>query len=123
MSFLIFIAAGFFSGLLGGMGMGGGTVLIPVLTLLCGVGQHVAQAANLISFLPMAAFSLSVHKKHGLIKTDGLLWIILPAAATSAFGGLFAMFLPAALLKKLFGFFLIALSVFTAFSALPSAKK
>ncbi len=123
MSFIIFVAAGFFSGLLGGMGMGGGTVLIPVLTLFCGVNQHVAQAANLISFLPMAAFSLSVHRKHGLIKTDGLLWLILPAVATSALGGLFAMMLPAMLLRKLFGVFLIALSVVTAFAAFPEAGK
>ena len=123
MSFIILVAAGFFSGLLGGMGMGGGTVLIPVLTLFCGVNQHVAQAANLISFLPMSAFSLSVHRKHGLIKTDGLLWLILPAVATSVLGGLLAMMLPATLLRKLFGFFLVALSVATAFAALPKSRK
>lgn len=123
MSFLIFAAAGFFSGLLGGMGMGGGTILIPVLTLFCGVNQHVAQAANLISFLPMAAFSLSVHKKQGLIKTEGLLWLILPAVITSAAGGLLAMVLPALLLRRLFGAFLTALAAATAFSVFSSAKK
>ena len=63
--------AGFVSGLIGGMGMGGGTIMIPALTVFCGVSQHAAQVTNLISFLPMSAFSLAVHKKQGLIKIDG----------------------------------------------------
>ena len=54
MSFIFYLLAGFVSGLFGGMGMGGGTVLIPVLTLFFGVEQHIAQATNLIAFLPMA---------------------------------------------------------------------
>lgn len=83
MSFIFYLLAGFVSGLLGGMGMGGGTVLIPVLTLFFGVEQHIAQATNLIAFLPMAAFSLNVHKKKGLLKTDGVWWIVVPALLTS----------------------------------------
>ena len=63
MSFILFLVAGFFSGMLGGMGMGGGTVLIPTFTILLGVEQHVAQATNLIAFLPMALFTLKLHKR------------------------------------------------------------
>ena len=111
MSFILYIAAGFFAGLLGGMGMGGGTVLIPVLSILFGVEQHVAQATNLIAFLPMAAFSLNVHKRKGNLKTQGLGWLIIPALLTSVAGGLVAAFLPAAVLKRLFGVFLIILAV------------
>ena len=111
MSFILFLIAGFFSGILGGMGMGGGTILIPVLTVILGVEQHVAQATNLIAFLPMAAFSLKVHKDNGLLKTNGLGWIIIPALATSVAAGFFASLLPSEVLKKLFGALLIALSV------------
>ena len=46
MSFILYLLAGFFSGMLGGMGMGGGTVLIPALTILFRVEQHIAQATN-----------------------------------------------------------------------------
>ena len=53
--------------MLGGMGMGGGTVLIPALTVILGVEQHVAQATNLIAFLPMALFTLKIHKENGLL--------------------------------------------------------
>lgn len=93
------------------MGMGGGTILIPALTIFTGVGQHVAQATNLIAFLPMAAISLNVHKKSGLVGGSDVLWIILPAVAASILGGTAAAFLPGEVLKKLFGIFLLALAV------------
>ena len=111
MSFLIFLVAGFFSGIIGGMGMGGGTILIPALTVLFGVEQHIAQATNLIAFLPMSAFSLKVHKDNGLLKTDGLVWIVLPAVIASVCTGLLAAVLPSEILRKLFGAFLVFLSV------------
>lgn len=111
MSFILFLVAGFFSGVLGGMGMGGGTVLIPALTVIFGVEQHIAQATNLIAFLPMAAFTLKVHKENGLLKTEGLGWIVVPALLTSVAAGFVAALLPSVVLKKLFGAFLVGLSV------------
>ncbi|MDE6597431.1 MAG: TSUP family transporter [Clostridia bacterium] len=111
MSFILFLIAGFFSGLLGGMGMGGGTILIPVLTVFMGVEQHVAQATNLIAFLPMAAFTLKIHKENGLLKTQGLLSLVIPAVLASVAAGFVAALLPSVVLKKLFGAFLVALSV------------
>jgi hypothetical protein len=111
MSFLIYIVVGFFAGLLGGMGMGGGTLLIPALTIVLGVEQHVAQATNLIAFIPMSFFSLSVHKSEGLLRTDGLLSIIIPAVLSSVIFGLVSVLLTGATLKKLFGAFLVSLAI------------
>lgn len=111
MSFILFLIAGFFAGLLGGMGMGGGTVLIPALTIFLGVEQHAAQATNLIAFLPMAAFTLNVHRRNGLLKTRGLLSIVIPAVTFSVATGFAAAFLPPEILKKLFGAFLVLLAV------------
>ncbi len=111
MSFILYLLAGFFSGMLGGMGMDGGTILIPALTILFGVEQHIAQATNLIAFLPMAAFSLRVHKDKGNLKTQGVWWIVVPAVLTSVAGGLAASLLPAAVLRKLFGAFLVFLAL------------
>lgn len=93
------------------MGMGGGTILIPVLTVFMGVEQHVAQATNLIAFLPMAAFTLKIHKENGLLKTQGLLSLVIPAVLASVAAGFVAALLPSVVLKKLFGAFLVALSV------------
>lgn len=111
MAFLCYLLAGFLGGVLGGMGMGGGTVLIPILTLFLGVEQHVAQAVNLAAFLPMAVFSLYAHKKNGVLQTNGVVSIIIPAVAISVLSSLAAVLLPSAVLRKAFGAFLIFLAV------------
>lgn len=111
MSFILCLIVGFVAGILGGMGMGGGTVLIPALTVLLGVNQRIAQAANVIAFLPMAAFALPEHKKNGLLRTDDVWEIIIPAVITTVIGGLIMAVLPVKVLSKLFGYFLIALAV------------
>ena len=41
-------AIGFFSGIISGMGIGGGTILIPALLFLTEVNQQQAQGVNLI---------------------------------------------------------------------------
>ena len=46
------ILIGLVAGIVSGTGMGGGTVLILLLTALCGIEQHIAQATNLIFFIP-----------------------------------------------------------------------
>ena len=95
------------------MGMGGGTVTIPLLVLVGGVEQKIAQCANLFSFLPMSVFALKTHAQNGLLKTQGIAWIILPALALSALGTAVAAYLPSLTLKKAFGVFLIALAFVT----------
>lgn len=114
-------AAGFASGVFGGMGMGGGTVLIPVLTVFFDVGQKSAQAINLVAFVPMAIVSLIMHFKNGLIEKKGLLWIIIPAALVSAGGSLAATAIDGEILRRIFGGFLLLLSVMQFFSQEISA--
>lgn len=49
---------GFFSGIIGGMGMGGGTILIPALILFAHIDPKIAQSVNLLSSIPMTIFAL-----------------------------------------------------------------
>lgn len=111
MSFILLLLTGFAAGIFGGMGMGGGTILIPALTLLLGVDQRLAQAANVIAFLPMAALVLPKHKQNGLLKTEGILALIIPALLSTAVFSLVMIILPAEALRKAFGVFLIILAV------------
>ena len=122
MGFILYLVVGFASGILGGMGMGGGTILIPALTLLLGVNQHLAQATNVIAFLPMAALVLPAHKKAGLLRTENVWEIIIPALITTVLGGVIMAALPVQVLKKLFGYFLIALAVKQLFSMVTSLQ-
>lgn len=119
MSFYLYLTLGFLGGIPAGMGMGGGTVTIPLLVLFGGIEQKIAQCANLFSFLPMSGFALHMHQKQGLLKTGGVLAVIIPALALSVLGVYLATSLPSVFLKKLFGGFLIGLACFT-FSALKN---
>ena len=59
----------------------------------------------------MAAFTLKIHKENGLLKTEGVWWLVIPALLTSVAAGFAAALLPSAVLKKLFGAFLVLLAV------------
>lgn len=112
MRFLFWFSAGVFGGVLGGMGMGGGTVLIPLLTLFCGVPQHMAQSVNLFTFLPMSLLSLRVHAKNGLLDAKGAVWMMVPATLLSALGALFVQGVAPGALRAGFGVFLCLLSLY-----------
>ena len=123
MSFYIYLILGFVGGIPAGMGMGGGTLTIPLLTLLGGVEQKIAQSANLFAFLPMSIGALKTHEKNGLLEKDGVGWIIAPAFALSAIGGLSLSFLSSGFLRRGFGVFLLFLAVFSWFSMLKRRKQ
>lgn len=113
---ILLAVSGIAAGVLGGMGMGGGTILIPLLTIFFNVGQKEAQAINLVAFIPMAIVSLAIHIKNKRVKKQGLLWIIVPAVLTSVGGGFAAQAVNGEVLKRIFGGFLLLLSVVQFFS-------
>ena len=110
MSFYLYLLCGLLGGLLGGMDMGGGTALIPLLTIFLGVEQGVAQGVNLLSFLPMSAVALTVHAKAGLLKGETLPLLCLPALLFSVLFSLLATRLPGPVLRCGFGAFLVVLA-------------
>ena len=126
MRFLVWLTAGIAGGVLGGMGMGGGTVLIPILTIFCGVPQHMAQSVNLLTFLPMSALSLRVHAQNGLLDTKGALWMMVPATVLSALGAVFVQGVASGALRVGFGIFLCLLSLYQFYGgwkSLPAQKE
>ena len=113
MQFYFYVLLGFLGGIPAGMGMGGGTITIPLLTLVGGVDQKIAQCANLFAFLPMSVFALKSHFEKKLVKTQGIVWVITPALVLSIGGAIFASVLSSLVLKKAFGIFLIGLGAYT----------
>jgi len=111
MMYFFNILSGFASGLFGGMGMGGGTLLIPILTIFLGFDQKLAQGLNLLSFLVMAVFSIFIHYKNGYIVTKNIFWIIFFGVVFSVVGAILMSFLSSRILKIIFGVFLCALAV------------
>ena len=58
------ILIGIFAGIFSGIGMGGGTILIFLLTIFAEMEQHIAQATNLIYFIPTAISAIIVNYKN-----------------------------------------------------------
>lgn len=113
---IAYIAAGVAAGILGGMGMGGGTVLIPILSVLLNETQKSAQAINLISFIPVAVIALIIHVKNKMIVAKGLWLIVAFGSGAAALGALCAKATDGETLRRIFGGFLTVLSIVWFFS-------
>lgn len=102
---LIFI--GIISGIVTGIGMGGGSILIIVLVTFMNVSQHVAQAANLFFFIPTAVIAILIHIKKGNIDKSISKKLFLTSIVGSALGAYLTTFVKSESLRKYFGFFLL----------------
>ena len=108
---LLLFIAGAIGGLLGGMGMGGGTLLIPILTFFFDIEQKTAQAINLLSFIPMAVVALFIHAKNGLVQVKGLFPLCILALIFSVGGSFLVKNMHSDLQSKFFGAFLCVLAI------------
>ena len=100
------IIIGFLSGIISGMGIGGGAILIPALILINGIEQKLAQGINLVYFLPTAIFALIVHIKNKNVVFKTALIIAICGALGAVAGSLIAMKIDNGVLRKMFGIFL-----------------
>lgn len=102
----------FFLGIIGGvlsglLGIGGGVVMVPLMVLVLGITQHVAQGVSMLAIIPTALVGVWHFQKDKLVnyRLAGLL------AAGAICGTLlssnFVQYIPAADLKKIFGVFVI----------------
>lgn len=112
---MILVLIGLISGIIGGMGIGGGTILIPAMILFTELTQQQAQSINLISFIPMASVALITHFKNKAIETKLCIPLIVYGIAGSIGGSLLAVSLPSQLLRKLFGVFLFIMGLYEFF--------
>ena len=113
---MLLVLCGFFAGIIGGMGMGGGTILIPALVLLMNIDPKIAQSINLLSSIPMTIFALIIHIKNRNV----ILKLVIPLAIFGIFGAIFGSYLANFISsdmvfkkkkKKVFGIFLLIIGI------------
>lgn len=105
------ILAGVVGGIVAGMGMGGGTLTIPILTIFLGYEQLRAQGVNLVAFLPMAVVALIIHIKNKLVDFKSTWALAVIGSVFSLAGAIIANHISNGVLKKLFAVFLILLAI------------
>ncbi len=116
------IIIGIVSGIVTGTGMGGGTILIALLTVFNGVSQHTAQATNLVFFVPTSIVAIWMNIKNKNIDIKLALTISLFGIIGAIIGANVAMNIEVNILKKFFGVFLSIISIYEIYTIIKEWK-
>lgn len=110
---LLYVILGVFAGILGGMfGIGGGTILIPVLVYMFGLSQHQAQGTTLAVMVPpIGLFAAMRYYYSGNVKLGMAAYICIGFLFGGLIGAHFVQSIPELLLKRMFGVYLLAVAV------------
>ena len=88
-------------------GVGGGTLLLLVMTLFLGVDQRTAQGVNLLFFLPTAAGALVCHARSGCLDKPTLKAAVPVAVAAALAGAWISNAVDVEVLRRPFGAYLL----------------
>ena len=117
---LVLIAGGFLAGFLAGtIGIGGGSVFVPTMTIGLGASQAVAQGTSLVAIVPTAVVSTITHIREGNVLREAALWMGGGGVFGGILGALIAVEVPGPILARVWGAFL----VFTAYRLLVQALR
>ena len=84
------------------LGVGGGILIVPFLTLALGLSQHSAEATSLVVVLPTALVASLELRRRGVGNLGEALRFGTVGAFAAAGGALLALLLPASALKLVF---------------------
>jgi uncharacterized protein len=120
---MVQILIGVLSGIFSGIGMGGGTILIFLLTICTGMGQHVAQATNLIYFVPTSISAILINYKEKNIDTKLAINISIYGIIGAIIGALISVNIDVDKLRKLFGIFLVIITIHEIYTLFKEYKQ
>lgn len=92
--------------------MGGGTILIIILTNLLGIDQHIAQASNIVFFIPTSITAIMVHIKDKDVDKKTVYKMALFGVIGGVIGSYISGIIDAENLKKYFGIFLLLIATY-----------
>ncbi len=108
--------AGFLVGLIGGalgglVGVGGGVIIVPLLTEILKLRQQEAHGTSLVAVVITAAAGSVIYYLHGSADIPAAAVLATMALCTVRLGTKYCCFLPELKLKRYFGFFLLFIAV------------
>lgn len=112
MSLIQMILCGMGIGLTSGLlGIGGGTMLVPMFVFVFGMTMHQAVGTSLAVIIPMSLVGAFSHHLRGNVNIHSVGWIALGCVIGIFFSGYIIKYIPAAVLRKGFAFFLIFVAI------------
>lgn len=117
-TFLLLIIIGFLAGTLSGLvGVGGGILMVPLLIVLLGLGQHQAQGTALFAMLPPIGILAAMnYYKEGLVKWEYATVIALTFVVGGYIGSKLSLSLPPQTVRKVFGAVMLIAAIKLIFS-------
>jgi len=106
------IGIGLIAGILSGLlGVGGGIILVPAMTMYLGMAQHSAHATSLAVIIPTAIASTIIYGFHGNLDINLAFYLAIGSSLGASLGAKMMKKMSAKQLKFLFGFMLIAVGI------------
>jgi uncharacterized protein len=117
------VVGGLFAGVLSGLvGIGGGQVFVPLMTIGFGASQIVAQGTSLAAIIPTALVGGYTHVRQKTVDLEAAVWVGGGGVVGAVVGALLAVHVAGPLLARIFGVLLIV-SSFLMFRRARSASK
>jgi len=114
----IFLTAGFCGVAAGMVGIGGGVLLVPLLSLLFGYSQHKAQGTSLVALIPPTGLlAFLTYWKAGFVNWQTGLLLIPGVVIGGVVGGMLARKLNPLRMRQVFAALMFLLGAWQAFSA------
>ena len=108
MKIVVLLLTGAFAGFLSGMmGVGGGSIMVPMMVLFAGIPQHTAQGSSLLAMVPSSGVGGFTHWRLGNVKANLLPWLIPGILIGAYLGASFAHVLSDSVLRIIFVIVLI----------------
>lgn len=105
---LLTVLAGLFVGVASGiLGVGGGILLVPMMTIGFGLPQHLAQGTSLAAIIPTSVVGAVTHDRRGNVLRRAALYMAVGGVAGAALGALVALRLPREVLARAFALVLL----------------
>ena len=99
------VAVGALSALLG---VGGGVLMVPFMTLALGYGQHASEGTALLVIVPTAVAGVVAHRRRGYVDFRVAALLAAGGVLGAAAGARLALEIPGESLELAFGIFLVA---------------
>jgi uncharacterized membrane protein YfcA len=105
---IIVLLGAFLAGLLGSLtGLGGGVVIIPLLTLVLGVDLHYAIGASIISVIATSSGSAAAYVKEGITNIRIGMFLEIATTISAIFGAVITIYINPSYIAVIFGIILL----------------